>query len=75
MSAVKTISETQMPPIGGFGGSAHQYERSPDPFARKFIPEHLQKYFPDAPPRMGWLAIDWCGNVIGFVPDGAVFND
>jgi hypothetical protein len=23
------------------------------------------------PPRQaGWYAIDWCGNVIGFVPDG-----
>lgn len=25
------------------------------------------------PPRNGWMAIDWCGNSVGWVPDGAPY--
>ena len=57
------------PPVGGMGGSIDDWERGVDPFARAAMPSEFQHLFPDEPAREGWRAIDWCGNIIGFLPD------
>lgn len=67
----KTISESLMPPLGRYDA----FERGPDPFSRQCMPKEFQHLFPDAPQIMGWWGLDWCGNVIGFIPDGATFRD
>lgn len=66
------ISASQKPPISFPGGSPSicGYERGKDPFARGCMPEEFQHLFPDKPAAEGWLALDWCGNVIGFARDG-----
>lgn len=65
-----TISPTQPPPIGLMGGSVHRWVRDSDPFARTAMPEQFQHLFPDCPAATGWMAEDYWGNAIGFVPDG-----
>ena len=57
------------------GGSVHDWERGTDPFSRECMPTHLQDRFSDKPAATGWLALDWCGNAIGFVCDGFVIAD
>jgi hypothetical protein len=64
------ITSKEKPPLGLLGGSVHDYERGKDPFARECMPEEFQALFPDQPASTGWLALDWCGNVIGFARDG-----
>jgi len=54
------ISETQKPPVGGMGGSIHDWERGTDPFNDAVI---------------GWLALDFWGNVIGFCADGVEIKE
>jgi len=67
---IHVISPKEKPPLGLMGGSVHDYERGKDPFAREFMPDHLQDRFENKPATTGWLALDWCGNVIGFAQDG-----
>lgn len=65
-----TITPKEKPPLGLMGGSVHDYERGKDPFARECMPPEFQDRFPDKPAARGWLALDWCGNVIAFAQDG-----
>lgn len=65
-----TITPKEKPPLGLMGGSVHDYERGKDPFARECMPPEFQDRFPDKPAATGWLALDWCGNVIAFAQDG-----
>ena len=69
-----TITPKEKPPLGLMGGSVHDYERGKDPFARECMPQEFQDRFPNKPAATGWLALDWCGNVIGFAQDGHVIN-
>lgn len=64
------ITPKEKPPLGLMGGSVHDYERGKDPFARECMPPEFQDRFPDKPAATGWLALDWCGNVIAFAQDG-----
>ena len=57
------------PPVGGMGGSIHDWMRGVDPFSRSAMPDEFKHMFADVPPAAGWLAIDWCGNIIGFCAD------
>lgn len=68
------ITPKEKPPLGLMGGSVHDYERGKDPFARECMPEEFQHMFPDKPAATGWLALDWCGNIIGFAQDGNVIK-
>lgn len=69
-----TITPKEKPPLSLMGGSIHDYERSIDPFSRECMPEEFQEYFPKGAAAKGWLALDWCGNVIGFAQDGNVLE-
>lgn len=68
------ITADTKPPLGGMGGSIHDWERSKDPFARECMPDEFQSYFPKKRASTGWLALDYWGNAIGFVEDGAVWG-
>ena len=62
--------KNKKPPIGGMGGSVHDWERGLDPWHVDAFPEEFKYAAPNQGERkMGWLALDWCGNVIGFKPD------
>lgn len=69
------VSAECKPPVGGMGGSVHDWERGTDPFARSSMPEEFQPLFEDKPAATGWYALDWCGNQIGFVADGYEWPD
>lgn len=60
------------PPIGIMGGSVHDYERGLSPWHKDAFPDEFKNSAPEQNyPRLeGWNALDWCGNVIGFFPDG-----
>jgi hypothetical protein len=61
----------QKPPVGGMGGSIHDWERGPSPWHRDAFPEELKDWAPEQGNRVhGWFALDAHGNSIGFVPDG-----
>jgi len=59
------------PPVGGMGGSIHDWERGVNPFHISAFPDEFKRFAPDKSPKptRGWLALDWCGNVIGFMAD------
>jgi hypothetical protein len=50
--------------------------RSKDPWHRDAFPSELQPQIPHTGKRAhGWMAEDWCGNPMLFVPDGTVYVD
>ena len=63
---------------------SHAWERCPDPFhvdAFKGTNVDLDKAIvigaaeiSKGARRDGWMALDWCGNAIGWVPDGSEFE-
>ena len=65
------------PSTGGMGGSIHAFERGLDPWHRDAFPIEFQAAFVgSAGPRAeGWYALDFCGNVIGFIKDGTEIAD
>ena len=69
------VTPEEKPPLGLLGGSVHDYERGKDPFSRECMPVEFQDQFLDVPASTGWLALDWCGNVIAFAQDGNVISD
>ena len=54
------ISETQKPPVGIWGGSVWGWERGTDPFNSAVI---------------GWIALDFWTNQIGFCADGTEIKE
>lgn len=78
------VSDTLPPPMS-YG--VCYWERSPDPFhADAFkgvdLPPNTEVLVIGGEPRPvttksrgnGWLAIDWCENPVGFVPDGTAID-
>ena len=68
-----TTSPTQRPP-------AHQcvadWERGVDPWhADAFVGTPGETYGAKEPRKSGWLAIEWTGNVLGFVADGTEYKE
>jgi hypothetical protein len=58
------------PEIGGMGGSIADWERGLDPWHRDAFPDEFKGRAPHRGKRKeGWVALDWCGNIVGFVPD------
>lgn len=52
---------------------AGRWERSKSPWHADAFPLEFKDRAPELGDRKtGWLEIDWCGNAIGFVPDGTV---
>lgn len=65
------VTADTKPPVGGMGGSIHDWERSLDPWHRDAFPKEFKK---DAPNqgvrRKGWMALDAYRNPLMFLPDG-----
>lgn len=74
------VSETQKPPVGGMGGSIHDWERSLDPWHKDAFKgvsvdgKQIDAFANKGDRQNGWMALDWCGNPLGFVADGAEFD-
>lgn len=71
MSEKIIINVAIKPPLGGMGGSIHDWEKSLDPFHKDAFPNEFKQVGTDGERANGWMALDWCGNAIGFVSDGA----
>jgi len=83
------VSKDKKPPVGGMGGSIHDWERglSPwhvDAFATTGLSDKqldnaicvgVAKGVERGVRQEGWFALDWCGNQIAFVPDGTEIKD
>ena len=70
----RLVRPDEKPPVGGMGGSIHDWERGSDPWHRDAFPDEFKDSAPSQGARAdGWYALDWCGNVIGFVADGATW--
>jgi hypothetical protein len=70
------IDKDHHPPLGIMGGSVHKYERGMSPWHEDAFPVEYKKSAPELGKRLsGWFAQDWCGNDIGFFPDGMEFPD
>lgn len=70
------INSKNKPPVGGMGGSIHDWERGIDPFHIDCFPEEFKSFAPNKTGKKdGWLGLDWCGNVITFVPDGYIWKN
>ncbi|AGS82106.1 hypothetical protein O152_gp254 [Pseudomonas phage PaBG] len=66
-----TVGPTQPPSFQ----NVDYWERSGDPFhADAFKGTELAGFGSKGARRMGWMAIDWCENPVGFVPDGSLFQ-
>ena len=67
-----TVTPTQEPTGDGVPGWVHGWERGSDPWhADAFVGTPAEGRFVSGEPRKtGWHALDWCGNVVGFIPDG-----
>lgn len=59
------------PPVGGMGGSVHDWERGLDPWHRDAFPQGLKRAGSSGTRKSGWFAVDAHGNEIGFKPDFA----
>lgn len=61
-------SATQKPNPSAYG----EYERGVDPWHRDAFPAEFKDQAPrqENPRAEGWYELDWCGNVINFIPDG-----
>lgn len=70
------VLASQKPPVGLMGGSVHDYERGKSPWHKDAFPDKHKHAAPEQGDRHdGWLALDWCGNVIGWYPDGTEIPD
>lgn len=69
------IDHNTPPPSDRVSSVVHSFERGLDPWHKDAFPEEFKESAPNQGERQsGWLAIDWCGNVIGFFRDGTVFK-
>lgn len=62
-----TITVTEKPPLVSY---AHDWERGLDPWHEDAFPPEFGHAGTRGPRKTGWYALDWCGNVVGFVADG-----
>ena len=62
-----TSPEQEPKPIDGY-----TFERGLDPWhAESFKGTPMEGVYANTSPRAeGWYIVDWCGNVMGFIPDG-----
>jgi hypothetical protein len=70
---MKWITSDRCPPPSTFNGvGVDHWARSKDPWHRDAFPAEHQKSAPnqEAERLLGWMAEDWCGNPMFFVPDG-----
>lgn len=68
------VDEKTPPPNSIMGGGVDFWERSNDPFHSDAMPDGLKHAGTSGDRKQGWMAIDFVGNEIGFIPDGTVFK-
>ena len=70
------ITAEKKPPLGGMGGSIHNWARGTDPFHKSKFPAEFQSQAPNQAdkPTPGWEAVDACGNLIDFLADGYIYK-
>lgn len=69
------VSADMPPPLECMAQCVHGFERSKDPWHADAFPEEFKHAAPRKGERKsGWMALDWCGNCIGFIADGTVFK-
>lgn len=66
-----TLTPTQAPPVGMWGGSVHRWTRCKSPWHVDAFPAEFKHVGDQGQRQEGWMAEDWCGNEIGWLPDGA----
>lgn len=70
-SELELVTPDKKPPVGGFGGSIHDWERSLDPWHVDAFPDRLKwAAIRSGARRNGWMALDAFGTQIAFVADG-----
>lgn len=63
------VTADKKPPTGGL---IYGWERGPDPWHQDAFPDELRDQAPHMGERsIGWFGLDWCGNIILFLPDGS----
>lgn len=68
---MRVVSET-VPPTD----DPARWERGLSPWHRDAFPVELADQALEQGDRQaGWYELDWCGNLIGWVPDGAVIEN
>lgn len=67
-----TVSETQRPPDSKW---VDGWERGLDPWHKDAMPPGFEDTGSGGERRKGWYAMDWCGNVVDFVPDGTIYTE
>jgi len=72
-AVIKLVSENQEPASISW---VERFERGVDPWhPDAFIGTPAEGVFVTLEERKnGWYALDWCGNVVGFIPDGTPTN-
>lgn len=67
------VDKFNKPPLPNY--CADNWERGLDPWHGDAAPEEFADRFPNQGERKeGWFLLDWCGNQIGFIPDGAEYQ-
>lgn len=52
------------------------WERGLSPWHRDAFPDEFKNRVPEQGKRKsGWFELDWCGNAIGWVPDGMIIKE
>jgi hypothetical protein len=72
MSRRSRVTGPNVPPTP----DSERWERSLSPWHRDAFPPEFADQAPEQGERAtGWAALDWCGNVIGWVPDGTPLKE
>ena len=69
------VSATQKPPIDKFMNGVVDFERSLDPWHADAFPSEFKEVGTTGERKAGWMALDWCGNPLGFIPDGTEMSE
>ena len=68
---LQRIVGPDVPPTDDTG----RWERGKSPWHADAFPDEFKSRAPEQGGRKtGWFEIDWCGNAIGWVPDGTVIR-
>lgn len=72
----KIVSADNKPPLGGLGGSIHDWERALDPWHIDAFPDEFKEFVPQKGERKkGWMALDAWENPLMFLADGDSYEE
>ena len=74
-TTIVVVDADTPPPLECMAKCVHGFERSKSPWHADAFPDEFKRSAPEQGERKsGWMALDWCGNLIGFIADGSSFN-